>query len=497
MPDLSQRPEVFVSDAEMTAEVSREVKRGKLRKLASRIYTRNLTAPPEQLIKRNLWPLIAAYLPDALISDRTALDYREAPDGSVFLVSNHKRDIALPGAILRPRKGPAPLESDPPFIGGLRIASAARAYLENMRSSRAHRGVSRTLTKREIEERLDAMVRFGGEAAVLKLRDDARKVAAELDMKEEFQRLDTMIGGLLGTRDTPLSSPVAAARAAGLPYDPHRLELFQSLYTELATTPPVTRPARATDGPALPFFEAYFSNFIEGTEFAVDEAMDLVFQGRIPQARPEDAHDVLGTWKIVSDPGEMSRLPCSLEELISLLESRHAHIMGGRPDKRPGRFKTASNRAGSRLFVAPELVKGTLANGFEFYRSLTAPLHRATFMMFLVSEVHPFADGNGRVSRIMMNAELVAAGETRIIIPTVYRNNYLMALRAMSQNALGGALLRALDFAQRYTAGVDFSTVEGARATLERTHAFADPNEADAKGIHLTLPSAMLNFGQI
>lgn len=214
MLDLSQQPEVFVSDAQITAEVSRDVKRGKLRKLASRVYTRNLTAPAEQLIKRNLWPLIAAYLPDALISDRTALDYREAPDGSVFLVSNHKRDIELPGAILRPRKGPAPLESDPPFIGGLRIASTARAYLENIRPSRAHRGVARTLTKREVEERLDEMVRFGGEAAVLKLRDDARKVAAELDMKEEFQRLDTMIGRL---RKPP---------ASGLPYDPHRMDLF-------------------------------------------------------------------------------------------------------------------------------------------------------------------------------------------------------------------------------------------------------------------------------
>jgi Fic family protein len=49
-------------------------------------------------------------------------------------------------------------------------------------------------------------------------------------------------------------------------------------------------------------------------------------------------------------------------------------------------------------------------------------------MMFLVAEVHPFADGNGRVARIMMNAELVAARESRIIVPTVFRNNYLMAL---------------------------------------------------------------------
>jgi len=30
-------------------------------------------------------------------------------------------------------------------------------------------------------------------------------------------------------------------------------------------------------------------------------------------------------------------------------------------------------------------------------------------MMFLVSEVHPFLDGNGRIARVMMNAELILA----------------------------------------------------------------------------------------
>ena len=126
--------------------------------------------------------------------------------------------------------------------------------------------------------------------------------------------------------------------------------------------------------------------------------------------------------------------------------------------------------------------------GFEIYRGLASPLHRAIFMMFLIAEVHPFADGNGRAARVMMNAELVATGENRIIVPTVYRNNYLMALKALSQNGIAGALVRAMDFAQRYTAAVDFSELDRARFILDRTNAFADPNEADAAGIRLTLP---------
>jgi len=110
-------------------------------------------------------------------------------------------------------------------------------------------------------------------------------------------------------------------------------------------------------------------------------------------------------------------------------------------------------------------------------------------MMFLVSEVHPFADGNGRAARIMMNAELVAAGENRIIVPTVYRNNYLMALKALSQNGMAAPLLRTMDFAQRYTAAVDFAELDRARFMLDRTNAFLDPNEADAAGTRLVMPA--------
>jgi hypothetical protein len=489
MPDFSAMPEVFVSDARLAAAVSREVKRGTLRKLASRVYTRNLKDPPDRIVGRNLWPLVAAYLPGALIADRTALENRPAADGSIFLVANHKRAIALPGAILRPRRGHPPLESDRPFIGGLRLASPARAFLENMRPSRARQGVARTLPKREVEDRLEEMLRHGGEAALQRLRDDARKTARQLRMRGEFQRLDALIGTLLGSRRAQLQSPTAAARSAGLPYDPRRLDLFQRLHTELSGATPMVRLERSTDGPALPFFEAYFSNFIEGTQFAVDEAADIVFKGRIPRARPADAHDVLGTWKVVSDKREMSRLPRNIEELIAILTSRHARIMEGRPEQGPGQFKTEANRAGSTFFVAPELAPGTLAKGFEIYRGLAAPLHRAIFMMFLVSEVHPFAGGNGRVARVMMNAELVAAGENRVVVPTVCRNNYLMALKALSQNGITGAVVRMLDFAQRYTAAVDFADLKRARRILERTHAFDDPNEADARGISLILPA--------
>ena len=80
--------------------------------------------------------------------------------------------------------------------------------------------------------------------------------------------------------------------------------------------------------------------------------------------------------------------------------------MAARPDRTPGQFKMQNNHAGDTHFVDYTLVRGTLLKGFEYYQALESPFAKALFMLFMVSEVHPFTDGNGRISRIMMNAEL-------------------------------------------------------------------------------------------
>lgn len=479
---LNALPEVFVSDTAISRTVSEAVARGRLRKIGSRLYTRNLEEDPERLVRRNWYQLIPAYYPDALITDRTALENRPAADGSVFLVSEKKRDVALPGLVFRPRRGPGPLDSDRPFIGGARLASPARAYLENIRPSRARGGrVARTLSRAEIEARLDALLRRQGEDALNQLRDQARALAPQLDLETEFDAFSELIGTLLGTRQAETVSPLAKARAAGEPFDPDRLELFQTLFTALRETVPAARPAPDRSGATnanLAFFEAYFSNFIEGTEFSVEEAEQIVFGGVIPQERPNDAHDVLGTYRIVSDPAEMTTTAADFEKFNALLRRRHAAVMDARPETGPGAFKTTLNRAGQTVFVAPELVIGTLQKGFELLQGLAEPFHRAVFMMVLVSEVHPFSDGNGRAARIMMNAELVAGGQERIIIPTAYRADYLGALKAFSHNRHTTPLIRMLDYAQRYTHAIDWRALDRARMMLEQTGAFAEGDEA-------------------
>jgi Fic family protein len=498
MPEMSaakslhQMSEAFVSDKTITRQVSRMAKAGKLRKLASRLYTRNLTDRPEAVVARNLWQIVAGFFPGALIADRTALENAPASDGSICLVADRGRDIHLPGHVLRPRRGTGLLPSDRPFLAELFLSATARAYLENMRPSRARGGlVARTLGRAEIEERLDALIRRGGEEAANRLRDEIRATAPRLGLGAEAAALDALIGALLGTRMATLTAPAAMARRQGRPFDPDRLTLFRTLHAALRDHPPLSRiaPDRPTEASAtLAFFDAYFSNFIEGTEFDVEEAADIVFRGYIPNERPEDAHDVLGTWRIVSDDREMRRTPTNAATLEALIKSRHAAVMEGRPDRRPGAFRQAENRAGTTVFVAPELVAGTLSQGLELYRSLETPFQRAAFMMFLVTEVHPFADGNGRTARIMMNAELMAAGEERIVVPSVYRANYLSALRALSRTGRPEPMIRMLDYAQKWTAAVDWRSVEKTRRELDTCNAFLDASVAEEEGKRLRMP---------
>lgn len=486
-----QTGQVVVSKAENRTAIHRAVRAGRLRKLAPKIYSSNFEDTPDKIIRSNCWAIAGALFPGALIADRTALEQKPAEDGSVFLVTDRRTtDVVLPGVAFRPRRGHAPVEGyDLPFVEGLWMSSQARALLDNLRPSRQRGHVRATLSRAEIEQFLERVLRHAGADVLNRLRDEARALAPALGMEGRAEELGALVGGLLGTREVALQTGPARALSQGEGYDPDRLELFELLRAALAVHPFAERRARAGNL-YLPFFESYFSNFIEGTEFEVGEAYAIVYEGRIPKGRPEDAHDILGTFRLLSDAREMSVAAEDGESFIDLLRRRHAMIMGGRPDKSPGHFKSEANRAGATLFVEPELVVGTLRRGFGNLPTLVHPLARAIYAMFMVSEVHPFADGNGRVARAMMNAELCRAGFERIIVPSVYRTEYLQSLRALTHNHRPEPLISVMDYAQRFAAAADFSDYGAAVRQLEKCHAFAAPGDVMGGGTKLILPGS-------
>jgi len=65
---------VIFANVSRALEVSRAVKAGRMRKLASKIYTDDLTSPPEEVVRRHRLEIAAHFYPGALISHRTALE---------------------------------------------------------------------------------------------------------------------------------------------------------------------------------------------------------------------------------------------------------------------------------------------------------------------------------------------------------------------------------------------------------------------------------------
>lgn len=379
-------PDIVFSGDASRATLAAAAKRGRLVRLAAGIYTGRPASQPADVVRRNWFQILDHELPGALITDRCG--QRWMPDHDVLTVVHpRQRPLRLPGLTILPRKGLGPLPGD--FQrSSIWSASEPRALLENV-----GRDGSRYLSDLEIEKWLSDLLSVGGDARLNQLRDAARSLAETADEERSFERLDAMIGAALMTRpaDT-LRSAALRAYSQGQPFDHRRIEAFEALATRLASIQPAPLPQFVEDEPRrklLPFYEAHFSNFIEGTEFSLEQAAAIVFDNDIPADRPRDAHDILGTYQIVGDSVEMEVTPSTSDQLVQVLRDRHGRMLAARPDVRPGLFKEKANQAGSTLFVDPALVEPTIRQGFEVGRALLGPFARAVYLMFLVSECIP------------------------------------------------------------------------------------------------------------
>jgi hypothetical protein len=474
---------VFAADVP-AATISDRLRRGELVRLATGLYTSEVTSSPAAVVAREWYTIAGRTFPGAVITDRSALTGGPV-NGVLYLAHDGRaREVELPGLRVSARPGAGPLQEDTALPGGLYLASKGRALAENSRPSRSRSGrVRRTLDQAELGDWIDRLCQLDGADRLARYREQAEGLADALGASEQsVTALSQLVGAALGTQQVDTPSKALTACQSSLPYDQDRLRLFSQLVDALRQSAPQNRPVsdpRNRRYEYLPFFEAYFSNFIEGTEFELDEAVAVVYEGKQIPGRASDSHDLVGTYRIVADLAQMTVLASTSAEFLDLMRTRHATILVGRPEKRPGFFKEAANRAGNSVFVLPGLVQGTLRAGWEHLAELDTPFERAVYMMFLISEVHPFDDGNGRLARIMMNTELVAGAQSRIIIPTVFRDDYLGGLRLLMRQANPGVLIKALRYGQDYTARIDFSTLARTTDTLLATNAFNEPGSDD------------------
>ncbi len=490
----TRQDEVFItrgneSGAE-TRAIQRRAKEGELNRIAEGVYIREKDpAAQRAVVRRNWFRILGALAPGGVVSYRSAHAGGITSDGVVHLShpTNFNRKITLPGVQAVLVKGSGPLPGDMPLGDGkLYFASRPRQLLENLSPERGARG--RSAGANAVEELLIKVMHANGESELNRIRDDARALVDPMGFKEQFRKLDKLIGALLATHaDDTLKTKEGKLVAKGTPVDRERMARFETLAAKLRVEVLARRTAVAMNEPArstFAFLEAYFSNYVEGTEFAIEEARDIALEGRIVEQRPKDSHDILQVFRLALQSPGRDTVPPFGADFPEELARRHAQMLEQRPESSPGQFKLERNRAGETWFVDPHLVRGTLIEGSLLAGSIPEGLARAVYYSFLVTEVHPFNDGNGRISRLVMNAELSRVGEARVIIPTLFHEEYVDSQRQLSRQNDPAGLIRALSLMQRWTVAFDFSEVDVLIATVKRTGAL----ERSRAQYQLTMP---------
>jgi hypothetical protein len=475
--------ELTFSSRENSLSVTRLAGKGVLHKIRRGIYID--TDEKNEIAKtlNNKWMEIACKIfSEPVAVARTAAELRPA-NGRLYFVSSDiskRRKVQIGQLVFSIEPGNTD-QGVQRITPGLQISNTARRLLENLGRSRGGKESKKTLGSDWVESELVKQIHKGGEGSINAIRDEASELAPVLGLEEEFEQLNKMVSAILSTHPAEgvLQTRLGIATAQGEPFDEHRVNRFHELFEYLGKTDLIenTYEQNKAGWRNLTFFESYFSNFIEGTEFTIEEAEEIGFEKRVNYERHEDSHDILAHIEISGDPSEMNKVPSDAPELIDILKVRHGLLLAERSNKRPGEFKVKPNQAGDTLFVAPELVEGTLVQSFEFYQALPKGMLRAIFMHFLVSEVHPFDDGNGRIARIMMNAELVSNDQYKLIIPIVHRDNYLDGQKAATNYGRFRTMVKVLHQMQCYTASVHWTDYDDAKSKLIRNAAFKRPDE--------------------
>ena len=241
--------------------------------------------------------------------------------------------------------------------------------------------------------------------------------------------------------------------------DTKRVAMFTVLRDELLIKPPIVYPAIKED--TLFFFEAYFTNYIEGTEFEIEEAEKIVYDASHRYERHKDGNDIKQTYEVVKSIVQNPIYYANYQDFESALKKVHYKMMGHRDEIIVGEFKEKVNRSGALRFVLPEQVIPTLKKGFELYQSLVEPFHKAVFMMTFLSEIHPFEDGNGRIARLFMNNELSKGNQLHILVPTVFRDDYITALKGFSHQENPQPIINSLVKAYKITNEIKWESLRG------------------------------------
>ncbi|MEM7130169.1 MAG: Fic family protein [Chloroflexota bacterium] len=195
----------------------------------------------------------------------------------------------------------------------------------------------------------------------------------------------------------------------------------------------------------------YHSNAIEGNTLSLGETRAFLLHGITAQGKPfRDYLDIHGHRKAIDYLEEFVRQEEDLTEAyirelhkVLLVEPYEMDALtpDGRPTKRRieiGQYKTQPNSVRTstgamHFYASPQETPARMGDLMAWYREVTQkgeihPVVLAATFHFKFVEIHPFDDGNGRMSRLLMNLLLMRNRLVPIIVPTERKSEYILAL---------------------------------------------------------------------
>jgi len=89
---LLHLPEIVYGspDSTISRHISKLEKEGTLRKIASRLYTSNLEDSPEDIIRRNIFPILDNQYHGAIVRHRSAFEFKPTTSGQLFVTYTYE-----------------------------------------------------------------------------------------------------------------------------------------------------------------------------------------------------------------------------------------------------------------------------------------------------------------------------------------------------------------------------------------------------------------------
>jgi Fic family protein len=203
------------------------------------------------------------------------------------------------------------------------------------------------------------------------------------------------------------------------------------------------------------------SNAIEGSTLSVGETELAVVKGiTITGHDPAFTRDAIALDRALTRITELAR-DASTPTDIQQLHEVHALLLGNRPGA--GIFRRERVTIRGARHTPPRTWEQVMSemtawqNWSVENQALPAPVRSAVLHAWL-THVHPYIDGNGRVSRAIGNLELIRAGYPPIIFKKKDRDQYIEALAESDE---GGDLRSFLELV--------FDRIEGGLTGLEQS----------------------------